>query len=67
MLCKIERRKIMTFGQIICVSIIVYLCVYALISRICKTVEHCATIKAYEEYLVSGGKPLEETEWDEQR
>ncbi len=37
----------MTFVQALIAFIVVYLCVYALISRICQCIEHCATAKAY--------------------
>lgn len=40
----------LTFLQYLIVTIIVYLCLYSLISRICQCVEHCATAKAYEKY-----------------
>lgn len=44
----------MTFGQTIIAVTIVYLCVYALISRICKCVEHCATARAYSKFRENG-------------
>lgn len=37
----------MTLIQQIIVLSILYLCAYALIDRICKCIEHCATAKAY--------------------
>lgn len=37
----------MTFMQQIILFLICYLCVYALVSRICQCFEHCATAKAY--------------------
>lgn len=37
----------MTFIQQIILFLICYLCVYALVSRICQCFEHCATAKAY--------------------
>lgn len=40
----------MNFLQIITAVIILYLCIYALINRICKCVEHCATARAYSEF-----------------
>lgn len=32
----------------------VYLCVYALINRICKCIEHCATARAYSKFRENG-------------
>lgn len=40
----------MSFVQIITAVIILYLCIYALINRICKCVEHCATARAYSKF-----------------
>lgn len=40
----------MTLIQQLIVLIILYLCVYTLIDRICKCVEHCATAKAYSKF-----------------
>lgn len=37
----------MTFLQYLIVGLILYLCLYALINRLCQCIEHCATAKAY--------------------
>lgn len=37
----------MTFVQEIILFIIIYLCIYALISRVCQCIEHCSTARAY--------------------
>lgn len=37
----------MSFIQILIASVVVYLCVYALIGRICQCIEHCATARTY--------------------
>ena len=34
--------------------LIVYICVYALINRVCQCIEHCATAKAYSKFRESG-------------
>lgn len=44
----------MTFMQFIAVFFILYLCIYALISRICKCIEHCATARAYSKFRENG-------------
>lgn len=44
----------MTIFQQITVLIILYICVYALISRICKCIEHCATARAYSKFRENG-------------
>ncbi|RHF61860.1 hypothetical protein [[Ruminococcus] lactaris] len=36
-----------TFMQLIIMFLIVYVCLYALVDRIMKCIEHCATAKAY--------------------
>ena len=38
---------IFTFIQLLIMFITVYLCVYSLIDRVLKCIEHCATAKAY--------------------
>lgn len=50
----------MTLFQIVIVSLIIYICTYALIDRICKCVEHCATNKAFSRYLDSKGIKMTE-------
>lgn len=44
----------MTFVQIVVAFLIVYICVYALINRVCQCIEHCATAKAYSKFRESG-------------
>lgn len=44
----------MTFVQIVIAFLIVYICVYALINRVCQCIEHCATAKAYFKFRESG-------------
>lgn len=44
----------MTLFQQITLLIILYLCVYALISRVCKCIEHCATARAYSKFHENG-------------
>lgn len=46
--------------QFVLFFIIVYLCVYALINRVCQCVEHCATTKAYGKFLDSNGRLTQE-------
>lgn len=50
----------MTFAQIalmLPIFFIFYLCIYALVNRVCRCVEHCATAKAYSR-LVEKGIPV---------
>lgn len=44
----------MTFIQFIVVFFILYLCVYALINRVCKCIEHCTTARAYSKFRENG-------------
>lgn len=44
----------MTFVQFIIAFFILYLCVYALINRVCKCIEHCATARAYSKFRENG-------------
>lgn len=44
----------MTFIQCIVAFFILYLCIFALINRVCKCIEHCATAKAYGKFRESG-------------
>lgn len=37
----------MTLLQYLIVGLILYLCLYALINRLCQCIEHCATARAY--------------------
>lgn len=46
----------MTFMQQIILFLICYLCVYALVSRICQCFEHCATARAYGKFQENGAK-----------
>lgn len=36
----------MTFIQLVLLFLLVYLCVFSLISRICQCIEHCSSAKA---------------------
>ena len=36
------------------VLVAIYLCVYALINRVCQCIEHCATAKAYSKFRENG-------------
>ena len=44
----------MSFIQLLIMFIIVYLCVYSLIDRVLKCIEHCATAKAYGKFREAG-------------
>lgn len=44
----------MTFIQCIVAFFILYLCIFALINRVCKCIEYCATAKAYGKFRESG-------------
>lgn len=44
----------MAFIQFIVAFFILYLCVYALINRVCKCIEHCATARAYSKFRENG-------------
>ena len=43
----------MSFIQLLIMFITVYLCVYSLIDRVLKCIEHCATAKAYGKFMES--------------
>lgn len=43
----------MIFIQYVIAFLIIYLCVYALINRVCQCIEHCATAR---EHIPSSGK-----------
>lgn len=43
-----------TFMQLLILFIIVYVCVYALIDRVLKCIEHCATARAYSKFREAG-------------
>ena len=49
-----RKEKIMAFIQFIVAFFILYLCVYALINRVCKCIEHCATARAYSKFRENG-------------
>lgn len=44
----------MSFIQLLIMFIVVYLCVYSLIDRVLKCIEHCATAKAYGKFREAG-------------
>lgn len=44
----------MSFVQIVIIFIALYLCIYALINRVCQCIEHCATAKAYSKFRENG-------------
>lgn len=46
----------MNFLQYMIALFMLYLCVYALISRICKCIEHCATARAYSIFRENGAR-----------
>ena len=46
----------MTFVQIVIAFLIAYICVYALINRVCQCIEHCATARAYGKFKDNEGK-----------
>lgn len=43
-----------TFMQLLILFIIIYVCVYALIDRVLKCIEHCATARAYSRFREAG-------------
>ena len=44
----------MTFVQIVIIFIVLYLCIYTLINRICQCIENCATARAYSKFRENG-------------
>lgn len=44
----------MIFIQYVIAFLIVYLCVYSLINRVCQCIEHCATARAYSKFRENG-------------
>lgn len=44
----------MTAFQQALLIVIIFICAYALIDRICKCIEHCATAKAYSKFRENG-------------
>ena len=43
-----------SFIQLIILFLIIYICLYALVDRILKSIEHCATAKAYGKFREAG-------------
>ena len=43
-----------TVMQLIIIFLIIYVCLYALVNRIMKCIEHCATAKAYGRFKEAG-------------
>lgn len=43
-----------TFMQLLILFTIVYICVFALIDRVLKCIEHCATARAYSKFRETG-------------
>lgn len=44
----------MNFVQYMIAFLVLYVCVYALINRVCKCIEHCATARAYSKFRENG-------------
>lgn len=44
----------MSFVQYVIAFLILYICVYALINRVCQCIEHCATARAYSKFRENG-------------
>ena len=44
----------MTMFQYTLLIVVISICVYTLVDRICKCIEHCATAKAYGEFRKTG-------------
>ena len=44
----------MNFVQYVIAFLILYLCMYALINRVCQCIEHCATARAYSKFRDNG-------------
>lgn len=44
----------MSFIQLLIGVVVIYLCVYALIGRVCQCIEHCATARAYSKFRENG-------------
>ncbi len=36
------------------ILVVIYLCIYALINRVCQCIEHCATARAYSKFRENG-------------
>lgn len=39
------------FSQLLIFMIVVYICIYGVVSRICRSIEHCATARSYNKTL----------------
>ena len=39
------------FSQLVIFIIVVYICIYGVIARICRCIEHCATSRSYNKTL----------------
>lgn len=44
----------MNFVQYMLSFLVLYICVYALINRVCQCIEHCATARAYSKFRENG-------------
>lgn len=44
----------MNFVQYMLSFLVLYVCVYALINRVCQCIEHCATARAYSKFRENG-------------
>ncbi len=44
----------MNFVQYMLAFLVLYICVYALINRVCQCIEHCATARAYSKFRENG-------------
>lgn len=44
----------MNFVQYMLAFLVLYLCAYALINRVCQCIEHCATARAYSKFRENG-------------
>lgn len=44
----------MSFLQYVIAFLILYICMYALINRVCQCIEHCTTARAYSKFRENG-------------
>ena len=44
----------MSFVQYMLAFLVLYVCIYALINRVCQCIEHCATARAYSKFRENG-------------
>lgn len=59
----------MTFLQYLVLFIIIYICLYSLLSRLCQCIEHCATAKSFaklQEAKVAGKSSVNDEEEKEE-